>query len=118
MADLTRARDFLDQALPLARRGGNRAYLCDTLIQLGDLAVKENRWDDAKKCLDEVESINRLLGSRDVEAQHLVVSGRMFRDQGLPDMARQRFELAHTMYERINVQYRARSVQSELDALA
>lgn len=95
-----------EKALALARLGGMKADLADTLNNLGVLYINQNRMGEARQALEEALKIRRLLVLQNPETQLRELAktlnnlGILDNDQGRMEEARQALEESLNLYRK------------------
>ena len=86
------ARDLIEQALAILRRGDDRLALVECLLDLGGVERLEHRYDEAITVLTEAVELCRGLDNPHETARVLHQLGEAFRDAGQFDAARERLQ--------------------------
>ncbi len=91
-----------------------RSYAPDHLRVKTLLAMKQERWQDAEKYLDEAVSLAHSMPYPYAEAKALYVYGQLHLAQGEPERARERFTAALAILNRLGERFYAEHVERAL----
>src|SRR5262249_57096051 len=89
-----RAADLLSQALAASQTAGLQLILVDALRVQALLAVRQGRWQEAERALEEVLARCRAMPCPYAEAKALFVYGLLYRAQGEPERAQRQLTAA------------------------
>jgi tetratricopeptide (TPR) repeat protein len=101
LGQIDQARDVVAEALSRARAEHARPVLIETLRVQALLAVQQQAWDLAARSLEEGLELARRMPYPYAEARLLYVTGILHVEQGVPDVARERWEEALAHFTRI-----------------
>jgi hypothetical protein len=87
--------------LAAAKARCGRLWLVDVLRVEGMLAIKQGRWDDAAAGLDEALAMSRAMPYPYGELKALYVSGQLHATKGEPMLAREKYQAALCICERL-----------------
>jgi ATP/maltotriose-dependent transcriptional regulator MalT len=95
------AEALLDDAIARAASEDMRLALADTLRVRALLRVRQRRWDEAQVALEETLALCRPMPYPYAEAKALFVYGRLHATKGEPGLAREQYEQALAICERL-----------------
>ncbi len=95
------ATERLEAAIELATARRWHLWLVDALRVKGLLAVRQQRWEDARAGLDETITMCRSMSYPWAEAKALYVYGQLHAAKGEPEQAREKYEAALAICDRL-----------------
>ena len=96
-----RAAEMAAEAVRLATEQHDRLRLVDALWVQGMVLARQERWDEARRVLDEGLELARLMPYPYAEARILYQDSMVHLQQGEPEQARARLEEALTTFQRL-----------------
>jgi class 3 adenylate cyclase/tetratricopeptide (TPR) repeat protein len=95
------AQATIARALERARADEDHAEISEALLAAAMLAIRQNRWDDARDALDQGVTMDQRTGYLWALARFLYEYGRMHQLRGEPAEARRRWEEARAIFARL-----------------
>jgi class 3 adenylate cyclase/tetratricopeptide (TPR) repeat protein len=112
--DFARTRAYLDRALEIAARTTSRKYLVKVWRLRGELALARRQWDDADGALREALALAHAVGNPTQLWKTHLAQGRLATAQGNRDLARQGYESARSVIERVDMGLRSDVLRGHL----
>lgn len=106
-------RRYLEQALPLYREIGHRLGEANCVKALGDVALRQDRYQDAASLFQQALPLYRQIGDRLGEAGCLWSMARLELARCRPEAAQEPFDRAACLYEAIELPQWAERVRAE-----
>ena len=98
---MDRAAEAVGQALARTRPQDMRLVLVDVLRVQALIAIRQQRWAEAERCLEEGLALARSMPYPYAEARLLHVHGCLPIQKGEPEAARERLEVALALFRRL-----------------
>jgi tetratricopeptide (TPR) repeat protein len=117
LGDSALAEDTLTQAFRRARAGNHRLALAEALRVQALLALRQERWVEAERALDEGLALAEQMPYPYAEGRLLHLYGRMHGRKGEPGPARERLEAALRIFQRLGASRDIEHVQQDLATL-
>jgi tetratricopeptide (TPR) repeat protein/transcriptional regulator with XRE-family HTH domain len=117
LGDVSRAREVIEQVAAYLLTTDLRVQLLPVLQVQAAVAVRESRWEDAASALDEALTLARAMPHPYAEAQTLYRYGLLHTGRGEPDRARERFEEALAILNRLGERLYASHAERALASL-
>jgi tetratricopeptide (TPR) repeat protein len=89
------------RGIRLAREQNHRLALVDALRVQAMVAIRQERWDEAERSLEEGVALARSMPYPYAEARLLHIYGEMHLQKGEPEPARKRLEAALAIFRRL-----------------
>lgn len=118
LEQVDQAADTVVQALRRARPEAMRLILVEALRIQALVALRQERWDEAARGLEEGVTLARSIPYPYAEARLLRVSGELHRAQGEPGRAREQCSAALALFRRLGARKDAEQLERDLAALA
>jgi tetratricopeptide (TPR) repeat protein len=101
LGQVDQATDALRQALARARREDMRLVLMEALRVRALIAIRQQRWAEAERSLEEGLALARSMPYPYAQARLLHVYGCLHSQKGEPEAARERLEVALALFRRL-----------------
>jgi hypothetical protein len=111
------AVEIAAQASVRARAASQRPDLVEALRVQALVAIRQKRWDDVERALEEGLALARCMPYPYGEARLLHVYGEVHAGKGEPGPARERLEAALAIFRRLGARKDAERVEQDLAAL-
>ena len=116
--DQTQAGAYLEQAIVRATTEENRIALGDALRVKALLLLQSSHWQAAQEALEEALTLAQAMPAPYAEAKALYVYGRLHQAQGEPEQAREHWEAALVILNRLGERLYAEQIEQTLAGLA
>ncbi len=117
LGDIERAEEAVAQGLSRASVMQLRPAIGDALRIQSTIAIRQEHWADAEGALDEALTLARAMPYPYAEAKALYVYGQLHVAKGEPERARERFEAALAILNRLGERLYAAHIERAIEAI-
>jgi tetratricopeptide (TPR) repeat protein len=115
LGELGQAADVVVRAIARAHRQTQHLSLVDALRVQALVAIRQEHWDEARRCLEEALALTRRMGYPYGEARVLRVYGLMYAHKGETEPAREWLEAARTIFRRLGARKDVEQTEQAID---
>jgi tetratricopeptide (TPR) repeat protein len=113
--DAAKAWEFAAQCLEIATRTNSRKYLVKGYRLKGEIALVRHQWDEAEGMLRQALTIAQAVGNLTQLRRTRLALGRLYAESEKPTRARQAYQSARQVIERVKASLRNRGLRASLE---
>jgi len=114
--DSTRAQEYADQCLKIAKRTNSRKYLIKGLRLKGEIAFSRRQWEESKAALEKASTIADAISNPTQQWKTYLAMGRLHTEVKRPELARQAYQAAHEVISKIKGSLRDSGLRTSLES--